>query len=37
MHRGPFEKSRFSENSESVRPEMRETLSFPFHKPEREK
>ena len=24
--------SRFSENSESVNPEMRETLSFPFHK-----
>ena len=29
---GPVSESRFSENSELVNPEMRETLVFQFHK-----
>ena len=29
---GSVSQSRFSENSESINPEMRETLNFPFHK-----
>ncbi len=30
---GPISENRISENSEYVRPKMRETLSFLFHKP----